>query len=215
MHHRGTFDSFPQESHLGVLSSFSVLLVFCEMQQRTEALAGTSNHDPNSCFVSLWTLYSSRAPVFWGFFCNICMWFPPLKIHWHCINFGRPTWWADICVLWSDHHTTYSITSIAHRVTYFFFLWWKIFKNHPFSNFQYTILLTVVTMLYITSPGRLLVLLLDVCTFWPFSPISLPLPPPPNPHQPRLSSAHYFLRLEMRLFHFFVSPTLHSIVMST
>ena len=185
IHHGGTFDSFPQESHLGVLSFPSVLLLFCEMQQRAEALAGASNHDLNSCFVSLWTLYSSWAPVFWVLFCNTCMRFPPVKIHWpgRYINFGCLTWWADICVLWSDHHTSCSITSIAHSYT-FFFLWWKFSRSTLLVTFKYTILLTLVTMLYITSPGLLLVLWLDVCTFWPFSPISPPLPPLPNLYQP-------------------------------
>ena len=67
------------------------------------------------------------------------------------------------------------------RHTYKIFFWKELFKIYFLSNFQIysTVLLTIWNMLYIISHD-LIILELEVCTFWPLLPIfptthSLPL----------------------------------------
>ena len=62
--------------------------------------------------------------------------------------------------------TTIRVVNIYRHTVIFFFLVMRTFKTYSLLNFQIynTVLLTIVTMLYITSP-ELIYLKLEVSTF--------------------------------------------------
>ena len=146
-------------------------------------------------------------------FVNTCKRFSSLRYHWHgtvCQFQVCNMMIRYLCISRSDHHTKSSVASITHRVTHLFLVM-KTFKSHSFSSFQIynSICVTVVSMLSRTLPGP--VLWLDVSTFWPFLCISPPLPPP----TPASVLCSWFFEDRDEIFHFFVSPTVRSIVLCT
>ena len=55
-----------------------------------------------------------------------------------------------VYILWNDHHN--KLISITTHST-IFFLRWELLQSTLLETFNYTILLTIINMLYITSPG--------------------------------------------------------------
>ena len=90
--------------------------------------------------------------------------------------------WAPLTVTWFNlplYHetiTTRSLVNIHHhtQLATFFFLWWGLLRSIV-SNFQIcnTILVTIITMLYITFPG-LIFLITGSLYLWPFTHFSHP-----------------------------------------
>ena len=93
----------------------------------------------------------------------------------HYISFRCIAWWFDICMYsWNDHHNKSIYYVSLYRVITFTY---KNFNIFCLSNFKIgLILLTIIPMLYNTSPW-LIYLYLEVCTTWSLCPIS----PTPRP----------------------------------
>ena len=83
----------------------------------------------------------------------------------------------DICTYY-EIVTTVNLVNIYYQTELQNFFCNEVFKIYSVSNFQLynIVLLTIVTVLYITSPW--LTLQLEICNFWLLSPISSPYPLP-------------------------------------
>lgn len=103
----------------------------------------------------------------------------------HFINFRSTTEWFNVCI--------YCKMITIHSCKNFSF-WWKLVRFTLFSSFQIcnTVLFTIVTMLYITSPW-----LIYNWTFITFDPLHLFLLLPLNP-----SGNHQFILCIYVLFIF-------------
>lgn len=111
-------------------------------------------------------------------------------------------------ILWNNHHNKLSSYSSPHKVTNCFFLWWEVLRSYCCGHFHMhdTVLLAIVTMLYITLQNLFnqLHFLLLLTLFFPFlSPFSSP---PPFP----LSLFSFILSIPpLFLFSFLFIPTFH------
>ena len=103
-------------------------------------------------------------------------------------------------ILWSDYHKKSSEHSSPHIVIKSFFL--RVFKIYSLTKFQiHNRVLTIVTILYITSPG-LIYFIMDVCTIWP------PLPIFPTQYSLVLAPANLFsVSMSWILFFGFLDST--------
>ena len=103
-------------------------------------------------------------------------------------------------VLWNDYHKKFSLHSSPHIVIKSFFL--RVFIIYSLTKFQiYNRVLTIVTILYTTSPG-LIYFIMEVCTIW------TPLPIFPTQYSLLLAPANLFsVSMSWILFFGFLDST--------